>query len=397
MKRFLFGLLISCLGIIGSTGSLRAQTYDLVRALAWSPAGSTLAIGGTIEGKTGVYLRQNSTITAFFETTGNVLRLAWSPDGTKLAGIVGGESGTIQIWDVNRGAILSTIDQGSAGSTYDLKWNFDGTYLAFAQGTTVVAAGKEITKLTVPLDKQFQTFAWYPNKNQIFVPGLDRILRLGDITTNKIILEKNTSSFVASLAASPDGKTLAIGGSDGTVQIWDLATYSILYTMQATKDVVWNLEWSGDGQTIAAAGSSYDITIWDANTGELLDIIEKRTAGFLTTLALSPYGGRLAYSTDSMKGTHANEISSLTAAQKDYTEPILNGAVQIVVPAPSLEKLQSIAQACGVQTSIQQLITAEQLQTFVTQVSALTDTQIPAGCKADLLAVTNALIAKPLD
>jgi hypothetical protein len=78
-------------------------------------------------------------------------------------------------------------------------------------------------------------------------------------------------------------------------------------------------------------------------------------------------------------------------------QTFLDGAVQIVVPAPSLEKLKMITEACNTQLTVEQLlitqINEKQLSTFTTQVNGLTNAQIPPGCKADLLAVANALMA----
>ncbi|MCA0454492.1 MAG: hypothetical protein LCI00_11000 [Chloroflexi bacterium] len=393
-------LIIIGLGFLLSSpyASLAFQSQpvtDIVRALDWSPDGSILAIGGTISGEAGIHLFRDHSVIALFKTNDNVVSIEWSPDGKKIGTLVAGTPDTIQIWDVTSGDKLLTLPQERATTTLHIEWSLNGEYLAFVRQLTLTAWGKNISELTVNNAQQIQTFAWHPKKSQIFIAGADQFIRLWDISTNSIVHEQKTDAFIVSLVTSPDGTKLALGGSNGKVQVWDLASYDTLYTVQATKDAVWNLEWSLDGQTIAAVGSSYDITIWDANSGQLLDTIEKQTAGFLQAMAISPYGGRLAYSTNPYG---AGGPALTQTVFDDYTEEILNGAVQIVVPAPSPEKLKSITQACKVESSLEQSLTEQidtnNLPSFITEVSALTDEQILPGCKADLLAVANALIAK---
>ncbi len=395
------GLLLST-----SYSSLAFQNqseHDIVRALAWSPDGSMLAVGGIINGQVGVYLLRDHSIIAFFETSGNVGSIAWSPDDTKIAALVGGISDSIQIWDARSGEKLSTILQQGATSTHKIAWHPNGIDLAAARGylnvwnTSSGTSIKTLQSTTLDLD-DVQTFAWHPNGTQLFFVVADKAIRLWDVATNSIVHEQKSDAFIVSLVTSPDGTKLAVGGSDGTVQVWDLATYRTLYTVQVvpkTKDVVWYVEWSHDGKIIAAAGARYGITIWDANSGKLLDTIEKQAEGLLKAMALSRYGGRLAYSTDRYG---AGSPALAQTIFNDYTEPILNGAVQITVLAPSPEKLHTIIQDCGVQPNVQQSlmphIDANELQAFTDELSALSDKDISAGCKADLMAVVKALMAK---
>lgn len=99
-------------------------------------------------------------------------------------------------------------------------------------------------------------------------------------------------------------------------------------------------------------------------------------------MSLSPYGGQLALG------------NSADTAARNQTD---NG-FQIVVPAPSLDRLAAIAALCvrdgdaRAESLTDSVPTAlDDLPAFVAQVEALPDGAIPPACKADVLAVASAL------
>ncbi|MEU5773462.1 hypothetical protein ABZ819_09230 [Streptomyces venezuelae] len=61
---------------------------------------------------------------------------------------------------------------------------------------------------------------------------------------------------VSALAYSPDGKTLAAGGKDGTLQLWGVPTRQPLGVPLPTPgDRIVALSFSKDGRTLYAAGA----------------------------------------------------------------------------------------------------------------------------------------------
>src|SRR5690349_12945796 len=68
-------------------------------------------------------------------------------------------------------------------------------------------------------------------------------------------------SVVASVAYSPDGKTLASGSQDKTIKLWDVATGKEQATLKGHTSAVMSVAYSPDGKTLAS-GSGYPSSPW---------------------------------------------------------------------------------------------------------------------------------------
>jgi RNA polymerase sigma factor (sigma-70 family) len=93
----------------------------------------------------------------------------------------------------------------------------------------------------------------------------------------------------AAVAFAPDGKTLATGGRDGLVKLWDVASGRHLRTLELQYAQVEALAWSRDGRTVASAGRGGMIRLWDAATGKDLCPQPGHVAG-VSRVAMSPDG-----------------------------------------------------------------------------------------------------------
>ena len=105
-----------------------------------------------------------------------------------------------------------------------------------------------------------------------------------------------------SVSWSPDGKYIASGGTDGTVQVWNAFDGDPIYTYHGHFDsqtdwwlcVVETVAWSPDGKYIASGGRDKTVQVWNAFDGDRIYTYHGHTST-VDTVAWSPDSKRLAF------------------------------------------------------------------------------------------------------
>jgi WD40 repeat protein len=107
---------------------------------------------------------------------------------------------------------------------------------------------------------------------------------------------------VLSVAWSPDGKRIASGSGDQTVQVWDAATGAHPYTYHGHAGNVNAVAWSPDGQRIASAGADGTVQVWDVIDGGQVYTYRGHTLD-VDAVAWSPDGQRIASASEDTTAT----------------------------------------------------------------------------------------------
>jgi dipeptidyl aminopeptidase/acylaminoacyl peptidase len=135
--------------------------------------------------------------------------------------------------------------------------------------------------------------AFAPDGKTLAVTGTGGSIRLWDVATGKARSELSGHlGPVWSVAFSPDGKTLTSGGTDQTLRLWDLETGKELRQFGTRQGVVYAVAFSPDGKVLAG-GHGSAIYLWDVDTGKELRQLPGQTGG-VWPVAFSPDGRLLA-------------------------------------------------------------------------------------------------------
>src|SRR5947199_100279 len=86
------------------------------------------------------------------------------------------------------------------------------------------------------------------------------------------------SSYVYSVAISPDRHLLASGSRDCTIKLWNLHTGQELLTLRGHTHAVHSVAFSSDGQSLASSSEDQTIKLWDLYTGKELCTITSHSS-----------------------------------------------------------------------------------------------------------------------
>ncbi len=113
------------------------------------------------------------------------------------------------------------------------------------------------------------------------------------LTSTTLYTYHGHANGITSVAWSPEGKHIASGSADKTVQVWDAANGHNVYTYKGHGDQVWSVAWSPDGKRIVSVSWDQTVQVWNATDGSDAYIYKGHT-GKVTSAAWSPDGKRIA-------------------------------------------------------------------------------------------------------
>src|SRR5262245_9580608 len=147
------------------------------------------------------------------------------------------------------------------------------------------------------------TVAFSPDGKTIASGGGDEFLRLWDARTGKEV--QRLEAGVEYVTFSPDGRLLASSGGQ-TVQLWDRATGKELRRWGGRRDATGGVAFSPDGKRIAVADNE-DVRLCETATGkELVRLAGKSPA--MSPLAFSPDGKTLVSACLTKQGKEVGEL-----------------------------------------------------------------------------------------
>jgi WD40 repeat protein len=82
----------------------------------------------------------------------------------------------------------------------------------------------------------------------------------------QVVIDTETDRNLT-LAASPDGKTLATAGFRGVIYLWDAAKGNEIGRLEGGKSTIRSVTFAPDGKTVACVNDEGDVKLWDVASG----------------------------------------------------------------------------------------------------------------------------------
>ncbi len=247
-----------------------------VRTIAFSPDSRTLASGSSDYTARLWDVPTGQLKTVLIGHTYGINSVAFSPDGATLATGNGQWDRTLRLWNVTTGQQYATFMRRLA-SIDSVAFSPDGTTLASGNSDGTILLWDPVTgrhKATIAAHTDFiRDIAFSPDGRTLAIGGQE--LATSDRTNNNTVrlLDVATGQRQATLAAhrwdalgvtfSPNGRTLASGGSDNMVRLWDVPTRQLKATLVGHTSSVNSVAFSPDGTTLASGSHDGTVLLWE--------------------------------------------------------------------------------------------------------------------------------------
>ena len=141
---------------------------------------------------------------------------------------------------------------------------------------------------------QVNAVAWSPDGRRIASGSWDQTVQVWDAATGgNVFIYRGYSSYVKALAWSPDGRHIAVAGGDGTVQVWDATDGGNIYIYRGHSAQVNAVTWSPDSRRIASGSNDGTVQVWDAVDGGHV-FTYRGHSSYVNAVPWSPNGRRIA-------------------------------------------------------------------------------------------------------
>ncbi len=245
--------------------SVRTLAVDRpdVSCVAFSPDGKLLAAGNGVEDMLlpGGAAMPDCTVRLWEAASGKQVRrlpltkgrvgaVAFSPDGRILAA-AGPDDSAVHLWDLTpRGELRILRGPADPG---DPSGRSEGVVaVAFSpDGKTLAAVSR---------------YRWASNVRPTGRGDGDvRMVRIWEVATGATRLSlRLPRNSVRCAAFTADGRTLLLGGEDGSLQLWHLSTGKLSRHAGGHRDGISAIVRSPDGRTLATASRDTTVLLWDA-------------------------------------------------------------------------------------------------------------------------------------
>jgi WD40 repeat protein/tetratricopeptide (TPR) repeat protein len=245
-----------------------------VQSIAFSPDGRLLATGQFSPASQPVQVWDLATLRATalpdHELGRQALGVVFSPDGKFFAACGGG----VTIWRFSEGEngardtprlSCKRVAHLPGGSSLYLGISPNSKRLAWVDhGYSVclwdLEHGREVPFLGPPLVFGWHNLGFYPDSDHLTFGTARGMVETWDARTARRVASFGRAGHVA---ASPDGRWLATEADPSTVTLWSSQAGSQVFALPRESGPIWSLAWSPDGERLAIGLTDGGLEIWN--------------------------------------------------------------------------------------------------------------------------------------
>ncbi len=192
--------------------------------------------------------------------------------------------------NVFRVANLGRIDPDGTTTVFAHSFSADGTQLALLNNDFLLGYDL-ITGESIFTNTRQETTSLYfsPDKESFFALTASGEGLVFDVERGqRRYTFQAHPAFSRTTAYHAASGLLAVGGTDGTIKVWDMIERVSLVTIDAHEGGVGQMRFNADGTRLASAGADQQVIVWDWQNREALITVDNGSP--VTNLALNPVG-----------------------------------------------------------------------------------------------------------